>query len=159
MSEKHIQNVSDSYTASEVCEIVGTNTETLRSWRRRGYFEIKRTEGWQRYSLFDLLNIAVVADAMSGLISYEAAPLIAKIATPEMYRAAFEADDQGRLPYVLVSFEFNKPNVEVVLGIDRLLQRQSEIFMSKGGAGSMIIFDCARPLQRVLTHELVKGKS
>jgi hypothetical protein len=141
------------FTASQVARLAGLNIETLRVWRRRGYFGDMHSEGWTRYTWPDLFTIALFADIVNSTGSHDHARAVAKIGRAEMFRAILGHEDESGLPYVIAA---NHPEtgelIEVVIGITALGASLQRHILSDAHFGQYSVIDLGKILHRLFTR-------
>ena len=67
-----VKNIAREFSPAEVATITGVSTTLQRDWRRRGVLPERRSEGWSRFDVSDVIEIAVLkffADAGFGVKS------------------------------------------------------------------------------------------
>lgn len=93
--------IRNSFTAGEVHDLLGINTDTLRVWKRRGQFVAEQTEGWSRYSFADLVSMAVGKKLMEAGI---AVSIASNIASGHCVRS-FAHDEQEQDTFLVIRFD------------------------------------------------------
>ena len=137
------------FTASEVCAILNLNPETLRTWRRKGYFDVDRSEGWHRYSWSELFNIAVFSEVSQSVGTYDFASSAGSLAAGLLQEMVHD----GPAYYIVGSNHSGfKPALEIAVGVDDAVRVIRGFVLSDTNFGCYALVDLASILHRMFAR-------
>lgn len=95
--------IDQDFTVSEAARAANVDVETLRSWLKRGKFNIAtETRKWTRLSFVELCQIAVFADVLAGNASQTLAQYVAD-GSAETFERLYLLDKRGAsLPTIAI---------------------------------------------------------
>lgn len=141
------------FTASEVSRYACVNQETLRVWRRRGYFGPIVSDGWTRYRWGDLFAITVFAEVVNSTGSHDHAKEVCQIARVEMGKFIFSKDEDNVPPYILTAHHPDSGTLlELIDGVENLGEVIARQMASKRHFGQYSVVDLGAILHRLFSR-------
>lgn len=143
-----LKTINDTFTASEASRLTGMNVETLRVWRRRGYFTLDgEREGWTRYTFADVLKVATFRTLTESFVAHDLAEMVTANCA-EQFAKILEGGVDLPSPYLVCGRGLNGDVVfEVASGPDAASLRVLELMSA--GHPALITTDYLSILSRV----------
>ncbi|MDP1578349.1 MAG: hypothetical protein Q8L76_16605 [Cypionkella sp.] len=142
-------NLTDlTFTVSEVASLTDEKVETVKTWRKRGYFTFEKSAaiGWQRFSWDELFSIAVFSEVIGSVGSHELAGFAGGIA-PQM---ADEIRTASANPYFIGAKHRELGlHSEVVYGADGISHHLRQMLSAGKCYGCYVVVDYASIMQRL----------
>ena len=140
------------FTAAEVSRFALVNIETLRVWRRRGYFGMKPSEGWTRYTWTDLFTITLFAEVINSTGSHDHARDVCTVGGPEMFKMLLPGSGD-EASYIIAARHPDAPAIlTVVLGKKELDDTLTKLIFGKAHYGQYSVVDLSRVTHRLLSR-------
>lgn len=145
----HPLNFPDtSFTAAQAEALTDVSVDKQRDWRRRGILPSGEGARWTRFSVYDLIQLAFVAEAnKAGLDLKTAAALADEALRPALAHILAEADRASRY-VVQAQFEFDR-DVHVVSSLAALAQIEEAGIWKESPPQSFVIIDVHAVVDRV----------
>lgn len=146
------KTITDTFTASEVAALTGMNVDTLRVWRRRGYFSLTgEGSGWTRFTFGDVLKIATFNQMLDNFFTHDAAEVVTANCTAQ-FAKILGGTEETPPPYLVFGRGADGDVLfEIVDGIENL-GRQIVAISARAGEkhATLHVVDYASILSRVM---------
>jgi|GEM_PF-4921349 len=144
-----MQNADRTFTISEVAELVGKPLNSVQTWRKKHYFPLEEQGGWHRFTMQELLGVAVFAEASASTVNYGFASLAASLA----HQAFREIMENEAAPYLVGADDPNFGDVaKLVYGIEGVQKAIVELVAGERNYGAYAVIDFSSILKRLFAR-------